>query len=123
VWVNVWRICNCYIAICYAWWIHFFQQTVIIPMGTNCVPILVDFYLYSFETNFIQGLLKKWKETHIPEDLITISYSGCTCSSFSSFVSILSLSRCQKLTIDYHTLNVCMVFDATFNNISVILWR
>jgi hypothetical protein len=28
-------------------------------MGTNCVPILIDFYFYSFETNFTQGLLKK----------------------------------------------------------------
>jgi hypothetical protein len=36
-----------------------FQQTVGIPMGTNCVPFLTDTFLYSYEADFIQGLLKK----------------------------------------------------------------
>ena len=36
-----------------------FQQTVGIPMGTNCAPLLADFFLYSYEAHFIQGLLKK----------------------------------------------------------------
>jgi hypothetical protein len=26
-----------------------FQQTVGTPMGTNCVPLLADFFLYSYE--------------------------------------------------------------------------
>ena len=34
-----------------------FQQIVGIPMGTNCVPILVDIFLYSYEAEFIQSLL------------------------------------------------------------------
>jgi hypothetical protein len=36
-----------------------FQQTVRLPMGTNCVPLLADLFLYSYEADFIQGLLKK----------------------------------------------------------------
>ena len=36
-----------------------FQQTVGIPMGTNCTPLLADLFLYSYEADFIQGLLKK----------------------------------------------------------------
>jgi hypothetical protein len=36
-----------------------FQQTVGIPMGTNCAPLLTDLFLYSYEADFIQGLLKK----------------------------------------------------------------
>ena len=36
-----------------------FQQTVGIPMGTNCAPHLADLFLYSYEADFIQGLLKK----------------------------------------------------------------
>ena len=35
-----------------------FQQTVGIPMGTNCAPLLADLFLYSYEADFIQGLLK-----------------------------------------------------------------
>jgi len=36
-----------------------FQQTVGIPMGNNCAPLLAELFLYSYETDFIQGLLKK----------------------------------------------------------------
>ena len=36
-----------------------FQQTVGIPMGTSCAPLLADLLLYSYEADFIQGLLKK----------------------------------------------------------------
>jgi hypothetical protein len=36
-----------------------FQQTVGIPMGTNCAPLLADLFLYLYEADFIQGLLKK----------------------------------------------------------------
>jgi hypothetical protein len=28
-------------------------------MGTNCAPLLADLFLYSYEGDFIQGLLKK----------------------------------------------------------------
>jgi hypothetical protein len=33
-----------------------FQQTVGMPMGTNCAPLPADLFLYSYEANFIQGL-------------------------------------------------------------------
>ena len=36
-----------------------FQQTVGIPMGTNCAPLLADLFLYSYEADFIQNLLQK----------------------------------------------------------------
>jgi hypothetical protein len=36
-----------------------FQQTIRITMSTNCAPLLADLFLYSYEANFIQGLLKK----------------------------------------------------------------
>ena len=36
-----------------------FQQTVGIPMGTNFARLLTDLFLYSYEADFIQGLLKK----------------------------------------------------------------
>ena len=34
-----------------------FQQTVGIPMGTNCAPLLADLFLYSYEAEFIKKLL------------------------------------------------------------------
>ena len=35
-----------------------FQQVVGRPMGTNCVPLLADLFLYSYESEFLQKLVK-----------------------------------------------------------------
>ena len=34
------------------------QQTVGIPLSTNCAPLLADLFLYSYEADVIQGLRK-----------------------------------------------------------------
>ena len=39
-----------------------FQQTVGIPMSTNCAPLLADIFLYSYEADFIQSLLSTGKK-------------------------------------------------------------
>ena len=39
-----------------------FQQTIGIPMGTNCAPLLADLFLYSYEAEFVQRLLKAGKK-------------------------------------------------------------
>jgi len=36
-----------------------FQQIVGIPMGTNCAPLLTELFLHSYETEFVQELLRK----------------------------------------------------------------
>jgi hypothetical protein len=36
-----------------------FGGRVLIPMGTNCAPLLADQFLYSYEADFMQWLLKK----------------------------------------------------------------
>jgi len=36
-----------------------FQQTVGMPMGTNCAPVLADLFLHSKEADFVQELLRK----------------------------------------------------------------
>ena len=39
-----------------------FQQTIGIPMGTNCAPLLDDLCLYSYEAEFVQTLLQAGKK-------------------------------------------------------------
>ena len=39
-----------------------FQQTVGIPMGTNCAPLFADLFLYSYEAEFVQSLLQAGKK-------------------------------------------------------------
>jgi hypothetical protein len=41
-----------------------FQQVVGIPMGTNCASLLADLFVYSYESEFLQNLVKYKK---IPE--------------------------------------------------------
>ena len=38
-----------------------FQLVVGIPMGTNCAPLLADLVLYSYESEFLQKLVKDKK--------------------------------------------------------------
>ena len=48
-----------------------FQQTIGITIGTNCAPLLVDLFLYSYEAGFIQRLLKE-KEKKLALYLLTL---------------------------------------------------
>jgi hypothetical protein len=38
-----------------------FQQVVGKPMGTNCAPFLADLFLHSYESEFLQKLVKDKK--------------------------------------------------------------
>ena len=37
---------------------HFFRQVIGIPMGTNCAPLLADLFLYSYESEFLENMIK-----------------------------------------------------------------
>ena len=38
-----------------------FRKIVGIPMGTNCAPLLADLFLYSYENEFLDKLIKEGK--------------------------------------------------------------
>ena len=46
---------------------HVYQQTVGIPMGTHCAPLVADLFLCSHEADFVQHLQKSKfkKQEHI----------------------------------------------------------
>jgi hypothetical protein len=43
------------------WKIYYFKIKVVPSMGTNCAPLLTDLFLYSYESEFLQKLLKDKK--------------------------------------------------------------
>ena len=51
-----------------------FQQSIGIPMGTNCAPLLADLLLYSYEAEFVQSLLKAGKKHHAQQFNFTYRY-------------------------------------------------
>ena len=59
-----------------------FRQMVGIPMGTNCAPLLADLFLYSYENEFLDKLIKEGKRNvarkfnlsyHYIDDLISFN--------------------------------------------------
>ena len=60
-----------------------FQQTIGIPMGTNCAPLLADLFLYYYEADFIQELLMK------KDEKLAISFN----STFRYIDDFLSLNN------------------------------
>ena len=40
-----------------------FQQTIGIPMDTNCAPLLTDLFLHAYDAEFLQGLSRILAQT------------------------------------------------------------
>ena len=43
-----------------------YQQLVGIPIGTNCAALLADLFLYSYENEFLDKLIKEGNRSFIP---------------------------------------------------------
>ena len=37
---------------------HLFRQAIGIPMGTNCAPLLADLFLYSYENEILDNMIR-----------------------------------------------------------------
>jgi hypothetical protein len=62
-----------------------FQQSVEIPRGTNCAPLLVDLFSYSYEAEFNQKLLHEKKKS------LAVAFN----STFLYIDDVLSISNNQ----------------------------
>ena len=51
-----------------------FQQTIGIPMSTNCAPLLANLFLYSYEAEFVQSLLQAGKKHQAQQFNFTYRY-------------------------------------------------
>jgi hypothetical protein len=91
-----------------------FQQSVGIPMGTNCAPFFEYLFSYSYEEEFIQKLLheKKTKSLSVASHL-TFRYIDDILSiknkQFHSYMSIRYIPN--ELEIMHHKVfHICLVF-------------
>ena len=107
-----------------------FQQRVSIPMGTNCVPLLADLFLYSYENEFLDKLIKEGKRKlarkfnlsyHYIDDLISFNNKR-----FKEFISDiypkeLTISETTESTSIASYLDLFFTRD-TSNNITTKLY-
>jgi hypothetical protein len=70
-----------------------FQQSVGIPMGTNCAPLLGDLVLYSYEAEFIQKLLQEKKKNLLLQPSIRHFVISTTFCLSEIIISILMSIR------------------------------
>jgi hypothetical protein len=61
-----------------------FQQSVGIPMGTNCAPLSVDLFLYSYKAEFIQKLLHENKNLLAVAFNLTFQYINILLTTINS---------------------------------------
>ena len=77
-----------------------FQQTTGIPMGTNCAPLLADLYLYSYEAEFMEGLVRDGNKNMAKSFNFTFRYIDDVLSiNNSSFGDYLPLIYPAELEI------------------------
>ena len=101
-----------------------FQQMVGNPTGTNCAPLLADLFLYSYENEFLDKLIKEGKRKlarnfnlsyHYIDDLI--SFNNTRFKEFISdiYPKELAISETTKSTSIASYLDLLFIRDKSNN--------
>ena len=107
-----------------------FRQTVGIPMGTNCAPLLADLFLHSYENEFLDKLVKEGKRKLARKFSLSYRYTDDLISfnnkSFNEFISDiypkeLTISETTESTSVASYLDLFFTRDEN-NNISTKLY-
>ena len=107
-----------------------FRQMVGIPMGTNCAPLLADLFLYSYENEFLDKLIKEGKRKLARRFNLSYRYiddlSSFNNKRFKEFISDiypkeLTLSETTESTSVASYLDLLFTRDRS-NNITTKLY-
>ena len=107
-----------------------FQQVIGIPMGTNCAPLLADLFLYSYEAEFIQTLIKSGKRHLAKSFNFTYRYIDDVLSinnpkfgDYIDFIYPVELEIKDTSDADHHAsyLDLLMKYD-NFHRLQVKLY-
>ena len=101
-----------------------FRQMVGIPMGTNCAPLLADLFLYSYENEFLDKLIKEGKRKLARK--FNLSYRKRFNNRFKEFISNiypkeLTISETTESTSVASYLDLLFIRDNS-NNITTKLY-
>ena len=107
-----------------------FRQMVGIPMGTNCAPLLADVFLYSYENQFLDKLIKEVKRKLARKFNLSYCYTDDLISfnntRFKEFISDiypkeLTISETTESTSVASSLDLLFTRDKS-NNITTKLY-
>ena len=107
-----------------------FRQMVGIPMGTNCEPLLADLFLYSYENEFLDKLIKEGKRWLARKFILLYPYVDGLISfnnkRFKEFISDvypkeLTISETKESTSIASYLDLLLIRDKS-NNITTKLY-
>ena len=107
-----------------------FRQMVSIPIGTNCAPLLADLFLYSYDNEFLEKLIKEGKRKLARKFNLSYCYiDDLTSSDNKRFKEFISDIYPKELTISETTesTSVASYLDLLFirdksNNITTKLY-
>jgi hypothetical protein len=101
-----------------------FQQTLGIPMGTDCAPFLANLYLYALESEWMSKKIerKEWKELQFwkhcfryIDDLVVFNNDGMMERVYGEIYGELRLKKeSQKDGLAAHFLEVDMIIEDGF---------
>ena len=98
-----------------------FRQVIGIPMGTNCAPLLADLFLYSYENEFLDNMIKSGNRTlarsfdlccRYIDDLIVFNnkkFLGCLKEMYPSRLTVEKANKSDHLA-DY--LDLTFIIDS-----------
>ena len=107
-----------------------FRQMVGIPMGTSCAPLLVDLFLYSYENEFLDKLIKEGKRSLLENSIYhTVILMALSLSTIKDLRSSFLIFTPKELTISETTesTSIASCLDLLFirdksNNITTKLY-
>ena len=107
-----------------------FRRPVGIPVGTNCTPLLTDLFLYSYENEFLDKLIKEGKRNLVRKFNLSYRYIDDLISFdnkiFKEFISDihpkeLTISETTESTSAVSYLDLLFIRDKS-NNITAKLY-
>ena len=108
-----------------------FRQMVVIPMGTNCSPLLADLFLYCYENEFLDKLIKEGKRKLARKFNLSYRYTDDLISfnnkRFKEFISDiypkeLTISETIEFTSVASYLDLLFIRD-NIDNITTKLYK
>ena len=98
--------------------VSFLQQTVCIPMGATCAPLLADLFLHHYEADFLQNLINSGKKYVAQNFNFTYRYIDDVLSlnNHTFGANIIYPGELEiKDTIDYNVLLCIQTLNLNFD--------